>query len=159
MNCRAVCNFGRSAGYAKKIVCSLNKFVIVISRIPYNIKKKYKSCRHAKTYARVNMYFAKRFVYRDLSVIIKTKITRFSKKCKFYQKNFIVSTKKYYSTVRKAGSVATKALQSANQLLTPLGMDIHIIIMHVYFLVATIRNDTVHNYIQVLLCVCVLFRT
>ena len=137
MNCRAVRNFGRSAHYAKKMICSINKFVIVIYRIPYNIKKKYKSYHRAKTYARVNIYFAKRLIYRELSVI-KTKITHFSRKCKFYRKNFIVSTNKCYSTVRKATSVATKALQSANQSLTPFGMD-----MHVNYLVQSVMR--LHN--------------
>ena len=129
MNCRAVRHFGRSAHYAKKMMCSVNKFVIVIGQIPYNIKKKYKRCHRAKRYARISICFAKRFVYRELSVKIKPKITCYSKKCKFYQKHFIASTKASYSTVRKATSVATKALQSANQSLTPLGMDMHIIIL------------------------------
>ena len=125
MNCRAACHFGRSAGYAKKMLCSVNKFVIVIDQIPYNIKKKYKSCHRAKRYARISTCFAKKFVYGELSVTIKPKITYYSKKCKFYQKHFIASTKASYSTVRKATSVATKALQSANLSLTPLGMNMH----------------------------------
>ena len=128
MNCRAACHFGRSARYAKKMMCSVNKFVIVIGQISYNIKKKYRSCHRAKRYARTSMCLAKRCVYRELSVTIKPKITYYSKKCKFYQKHFIASTKASYSTVCKATSVATKALQSANQSLTPLGMDMHIII-------------------------------
>ena len=130
MNCRAVRHFSRSAGYSKKMMCSVNKFVIIIDRTPYNIKKKYyKICRHAKRHAHLNMYFAKRFVYRELSVIVKnyiTKITNLSNKCKFYRKYFIISAKKYHLTVRKATSVATEALQSANLSLnyTLLGMDI-----------------------------------
>ena len=128
VNCTTISHYYKSFGYAKRMVCSVNKIVIITDRSLHVIKKRYKRKRVSKRYAHLYSNCSKKWspsVATKISCKIKQLqcyIVKLKNVIKF-RKSFINSKREYFSTVCKALSVATDALQSANLQLNFDGMD------------------------------------